>query len=502
MSPLRRPTEPLTKENAFLQETYQPTPLPIYAASRHLLPQPVLGEHPLWLRMHDWVWELTFKNFRQPEAKSGFHSNFIDPAFNENTFMWDSAFMTMFGCYGHRAFPAIHSLDNFYAKQHEDGYICREINTYTGQDFWERFDPDGTGPAILAWAEWLHYLNYGDRERLKRVFPPLMAYHRWYHDFRTWPDGLYWATGLSSGMDNQSRVPDSARHHRHYTWVDTNMQAALDCPCLQRIAEEVGRSEFVPELSQEFTHMCRAINERLWDEETAFYYDAAPDGRLSPVKSIGAYWGLLAEVIPPEREVRFIAHLSDERTFNRPHRIPAQAADSRGYDPSGGYWLGGVWPPTNYMVLKGLRARGYHDLAREIAWNHLQNIGQVFAETGTVWENYAPEKVAPGRPARRDFVGWGGLGPIAVLIEDVIGIQGQRHEGLIFWDLYLTEEHGVQRYPFGLEGTVNLVADARPNPDTPPKINVETDVPFELCVRWQGKEYVKWMTPGKQTMAL
>ena len=33
-----------------------------------------------------------------------------------------------FGRYAHRAFPAIVSLDNFYAKQRRDGFICRELD--------------------------------------------------------------------------------------------------------------------------------------------------------------------------------------------------------------------------------------------------------------------------------------------------------------------------------------------------------------------------------------
>ena len=46
---------------------------------------------------------------------------------------------------------------------------------------------------------------------------------------------------------------------------------------------------------------------------------------------------------------------------------------------------------------------------------HLCNVVAVFKQTGTVWENYAPARVAPGQPSRRDFVGWTGIGPIAFL---------------------------------------------------------------------------------------
>ena len=76
----------------------------------------------------------------------------IDPAFNDCVFMWDSCFMTLFGRYGARAFPFVRTLDNFYAKQHVDGFICREIGRALGDDRFPRFDPSSTGPNVMAWA--------------------------------------------------------------------------------------------------------------------------------------------------------------------------------------------------------------------------------------------------------------------------------------------------------------------------------------------------------------
>ena len=49
-------------------------------------------------------------------------SNYIDTAYNGNIFMWDSAFITLFGQYGRKAFDFMGTLDNFYAKQHVDGF--------------------------------------------------------------------------------------------------------------------------------------------------------------------------------------------------------------------------------------------------------------------------------------------------------------------------------------------------------------------------------------------
>ena len=162
----------------------------------------------------------------------------------------------------------------------------------------------------------------------------------------------------------------------------------------------------------------------MWNEEARFYQDIDAHGHFSPVKSIGAYWMLTDQtLLPAERLEPFIRHLRDKDAFKVAHRIPTMSADSEGYEPhSGNYWRGAVWSPANFMVLKGLRSAGKNALVHEIACNHLHNVAAVFQHTDTLWENYAPESAAPGDPARPDFVGWTGLTPIAMLIEDVIGL--------------------------------------------------------------------------------
>ncbi|RMG91617.1 MAG: glycoside hydrolase [Chloroflexi bacterium] len=488
-----RPSEPLVSKNTFRQRAYQPQPIPVFSQARPLLPVPILPEHATWVEMYWRAWEMAWSNLRQPTPASGFVANFIDTAFNDNTFMWDSAFMVQFGLYARRIVDFMGTLSNFYAKQHEDGFICREINTYEGYDYFYPFDPNGTGPNILAWAEWRYYRATGDDSRLKEVFWPLVAYHRWCRAHRTWPDGMYWATGLSSGMDNQPRVPDSMHYHRHWTWVDANMQAALSCYVLSQMAQMLGEEALVMELGQERAHLIHQINARLWNEEQAFYQDVSPDGRFSKVKSIGAYWGLLDPgIVPEKRLAKFIQPLRESWAFKLPHRIPSQSADSEGYNAeTGHYWRGGVWAPTNYMVLKGLRQVGQHGLAHEIAINHLQNVSAVYQRTDTFWENYAPETAAPGDPAKPDFVGWTGLSPIAVLLEDVIGIGVDWPQRRVFWDrrLETESEYGVQNYPLGGDGTMSLLGDAQ-------RIVVTTDVPFTLTV-WHGETQLQTaVSPG------
>jgi hypothetical protein len=394
--------------------------------------------------------------------------------------MWDSAFMVQFGAYGRRAFPFITALDNFYARQHNDGAICRQISAQDGRDRFTPFDPDGTGPNTLAWAEWRHYRVSGDESRLAAAFWPLVAYHRWMRANRSWPDGLYWATGASSGMNNQPRVPGGARHHRHWSWVDASMQAGISCGVLERLARLLDEPDLVTEFAEEHALLKRQINEQMWNEATHYYHDVDPLGNHSPVKSIGAYWGLIdGTLIPSERRDLFVRHLSDKGVFRVAHRIPSISVDSEGYAAEDGdRWRGGVWAPTNFMVLQGLHGAGQSALAHEIACNHLHNVAAVYEHTDTLWEYYAPEGSAQGKDASPNYACWGGLAAIGMLLEDVIGLRIDWPLRQVIWNRHLeTDRHfGVQNFPLGADATLSLMGDRE-------QVVVTTDVPFTLIIR-------------------
>jgi hypothetical protein len=477
---------PWAEQNRFRSMTPEASTLPQFAAARSHLPQPTWEGHEAAVACYWKAWELAFANLRRPTAENGFVANYIDTAFNGHLFLWDSVFILMFGRYGSRAFNFQRTLDNLYARQHPDGFICREIDCADGQDCFHRHDPDSTGPNVLAWSEWEYYRNTGDRERLGRVFPVLVAYHQWLREYRTWPDGTYWSCGWACGMDNQPRVPagySPAHSPAHQGWVDASLQMILSAQLLGRMAEVLGQREQIPDMQRELEALQVMVNARMWDEATAFYYDVRRDGRRADVKSIGAYWALLAEVVPADRLERFIAHLEDPAEFNRPHRIPSLSADHPAYKANGSYWLGSVWAPTQYMTLRGLTALGHDRLAHDIALNHVRNVTAVFEQTGTLWENYAPESASPGDPAQPDFVGFGGVAPIAVLFESVFGLRPEASEGRLVWDVRLLDAHGISQYPFAATGVLELHCEARSEPAEAPRIRVLANCPLKLELR-------------------
>jgi hypothetical protein len=139
------------------------------------------------------------------------------------------------------------------------------------------------------------------------------------------------------------------------------------------------------------------------------------------------------------------------------------------------------------MVLRGLTEHHKHDLAYAIAENHYRNVLGSFERTGSIWEHHAPDAEAEGR-GRKDFVGWTAITPIAVLFEYVLGFRADAVAGELFWDVRRTDEHGVYRYPFGADGTVDLIAEARSDPNERPKLRVKSNVPLRLRLRWAGGE--------------
>lgn len=482
---------PYVKENSFRHAGVQDEPLPAYDEVKEALPQPVWEGHELSLAAYDFTWRTAFGNLKQPAPGSGFVRNFIDTAFNDCLFMWDSSFILMFGKYADHLFPFQHTLDNFYAKQHRDGFICREIDEGTGKDCFVRFDPSATGPNIMPWCEWEYFRSFGDIERLSRVFAPLLALHLWMKANYTWRDGGYFSSGWGCGMDNIPRLEPGDNEffsHGHMIWLDVCLQQLFSAKILTRMATILNRTDDVAVLNKEIADLTKLVNTRLWDEKTAFYYDLWKDGRQNGVKSIGAYWALLADVVPPDRLKRFTAHLSDEKEFCRPHRIPTLSADDPHYCPEGNYWRGSVWAPVNYMVLRGLRQVGLHELAYAIAVNHHRNVCEVFRRTGTLWENYSPERPEKGSASKADFVGWTGLSTISILFEFVFGIQPDYSRREIVWRVKRTERHGILRYPFGPDGMLTLLCEPRASSREEPKIFAESNLPVQLCIIWDGGE--------------
>lgn len=521
-----------TQGRWFAKKEYVRAPLPKFETARSRLPSPIYDENQLWVKLYWRAWELAFRNFYEPTPQNGFVSQYIDAAFNQNIFLWDSCFLTMFCNIGHPLVPGICSLDNFYAKQYEDGEICREIDRDTGTDFvqWRNVEGkplfsrwgwntdeggmpvayrgrdasrpvpvltlDALNHPILAWAELESYRVTGDLARLKLVYEPLVRYHDALKRHLRQGNGLYvtdWAS-----MDNSPRNPYLKGGG---TGVDISCEMVLFERQLAYIARLIGKTQDSREYSRQADALSAIVNREMWDSGRRFYFDLTQDGRRAPVKTVAAYWALLGRVASREQALALATELGNPDTFGRLNRVPTLAGDEKGYNAGGGYWCGAVWAPTQMMVIRGLEKYGYDDLARKIALEHLSIVGRVYERTGTVWENYSPDEIRQGNPAREDFVGWSGLGPILFLVEYAIGLKPDAPANTLVWDLRSDVRTGCERYRFSGH-TVSLVAE--PGPDGPgrPRISVESDGAFTLRVIRGTRQETHSIRAGKQAFTL
>jgi len=522
----------------FAKKVYKSAPLPKFEELKDQLPAPIYDDDPLWIKTYWKAWELAFRNFHEPAPQTGFVSQFIDAAFNQNIFLWDSCFMSMFCNYAYPLVPGISSLDNFYAKQHDDGEISREIVRATGVDFgpwinhedsplfsrwgWPRFDEDtmqtrnspliykGRTPPtpnpkltldaldnpVFAWAELEHYRLTGDNRRLQEVWEPLTHYYAALQKYLKQGNGLYvtdWAS-----MDNS---PRNSYLIGGGTGIDISSQMALFARQLSTLAQILGRSDEAREYSTQADDLARIINKTMWDVKRKFYFDLTLEGKRAPVMTIAAYWALLANVPSPAQAAALVGELKNPSTFGRPNPVPTCAANQEGYVPAGGYWRGSVWAPTETMVIRGLENYGYGDLAREIAVRHLDQVAKVYEKTGTIWENYCPDATQQGMPAKAGLVGWSGIAPIMYFLEYAIGLKADAPHNRLNWELQPGGRRGCERFRFNGH-VVSLVAEPQPGQPQRERITIESDGPFELRARFLGVEKQFSVSGGKQELEI
>jgi len=451
--------------------------IPEYNTIKSLIPCPVLEQDSCWLEMYNYCWTEAFKKIKIPAPASGFASDYIDEGFNPNIFMWDTQFMILFWKYVHYLFPAIKSNDNFYIKQHPDGYICRELREKDGRDVLFMGKKNTVNPPLFAYAEYEYALMSGDTSRLTKVLPVLMHQADWIVSNRIRKHsahGLFWQKRFGSGMDNCPRKGNG--------WVDMSSQMVIHYNSIASICMITGNTRMGNKYRELSVQLGKKINQWMWNKKDGMYYDVKNNGHQVRNTTIAAFWPLLAGICSPGQCSDLVKHLSDTSEFWRTIPFPSLPADHRKYYRDGGdYWKGGVWAPTDYMIIKGLQKHGFYDLAYRATEKLLNGMYGVYKKTATVWENYSPESFDKGSRSKGEFVGWTGLIPITMLIEDIIGICANAPDNTLTWHIQRTDRHGIRNLHFG-DNTVTLLCRKRASVKDKVMIDVDCRHSFTLKI--------------------
>ncbi|MBQ8365913.1 MAG: hypothetical protein IJX41_08555 [Bacteroidaceae bacterium] len=498
-----------TRGNYFYKKEYTPAELPTFGESRHLLPSPLWDENPQWVNLYWKAWEIAFSNLKQPPKGSPLVANWIDEGLSPQIFQWDTHFMVMFGRYAAHIFPFIESHDNFYARQHDDGMICRILNEADGVDHHWGLGANYArtiNPPLFSWAEMEYFKFTKDTARLAQIITPIEKYIAWVEKNRKatgTEHQLYWSNGQASGMDNTPRdmgrpAPDGDIHSATDAmgWIDMSSQIKMCYDNLAEICTILGEKKKAKEYRKKSSALAKRINRYMWDKESGLYYDVDTASVRTPWITTATFWPIIADISSPKQTARLVSAIKNEELFWRPLPLPSLAANQPHYDVRGRYWRGGVWAPTTYMTVKGLQKSGYEELATTIAAKNMANMYDVYERTGTIWELYSPEMPAPATDAtgvqivKPNFVGWSGLIPISMFIENIIGINADAVTNRVEWRSTCATRNGIEGLRFG-DVVTSLVREGD-------IVSVESNKEYTLIIN--GKKFK--VSKGKQTFEI
>ncbi len=446
--------------------------------------------------LYEKTWEIAAGRVRKgPEGLPA--SPYLDEnCYEDQIWIWDSCFMVMFSKYAPDAYPGKETLSNLYVPIHE--------NTKTPLLIHLR-----DNPPLFAWIEYDNFIFNGDLKRLEQVARDKRYLQKHYDFFAKVPKGsrqpgvspqgihrdvildghgnlrgFTW-TGGASGMDNTPRGRDAGGYDK-ILWIDAIAQQALSALYIQRICEKLGDKEEARKWKAEYQKLKDLINEKYWDEKDGFYYDiAVQDGAPCRIKTPASFWVLMAEVAPKERAARMIEALKDPQGLGGEYPWASlERRDPQYNAETGDYWRGGVWMPMAYMGAKALEKYGYHELADELARRNVLQILRTYQtfRPQTIWECYSPSRNTPstehGRTARPDFCGWSALGPISLMIENVMGFrQVDAINRRVTWSIKAANgTHGIRNLRFG-----GIVTDIRYDPDSG-KVSTKSNASYTLDI--------------------
>ncbi|MDR1785421.1 MAG: hypothetical protein LBR23_03005 [Spirochaetaceae bacterium] len=361
---------------------------------------------------------------------------------------FETIFSSFFLVYSNRNYAANQNLDYFYSHQEENGAIRWKYDIHTGEPVFDQTNPEGVGLPLFAWAEFNLFHKSANKRRIKEVLPNLKRYMDWIDSTFKAENGLYMAPFQASTMFNAPR--DGTCYP-----VDFNSALAVNALFMAALGDILNDKDLMFQYKRQYFSLKTRINSLMWSPATGFYHDLDTEGSQLPVKTIAGFWPLLAEIPNEERAEALIAHLTNPATFGAEHPFPTLSADSFGFSEDGEGFLGSVYPPFTFVVIKGLERYERFDLARECAIRHLYLLldslfPQSKEEQGDLWEAYKPCKagraVMAGNPdfPRRKYLFYTGLSTVSLMIENVIGLSISLPRKTVDWTIPNLEIMGIE----------------------------------------------------------
>ncbi len=359
----------------------------------------------------------------------------------------EQSFASFYLVYSNRIYSASNGLDALYSKQEESGAIRWKYDVDTGAPVLPPENPEGVCLPLFAWAEYNLYHKGANKKRVKEVMPYLQRYYAWLEARFKQPNGLFQVPMAATGM------PNSPRGEAAY-YVDFNAAMAVNALYMSALGDILNDKEISFLYKRNYFSLKTRINNMMWNHDEGFYFDIDAAEKQMRVKTLGAFWPLLAEIPNEERAEALMAKLIDPGVFGTENPFPTLSADDPHYDKRGFGFNGSVLPHFTYMVIKGLEKYNQWELARDCAIRHLYFVLDSAHPNGerhqTLWEAYQPQNegkaIWPERPEwpRQQYLGTVGLATVALMIENIIGLAVSLPRKTVDWIIPNLEIMGIE----------------------------------------------------------
>ena len=392
-----------------------------------------------------WVWIDEF--WKKGTEENGFVGNYVSYN-NQKTFdLFNCCLSSLFLNYSNQTYSPFDMIDFFYSKQEPNGAIRAQYSIVDGTPVLTEDNPEGIVIPLIAYVEFMFYHKIGNKKRLKDIVPVLENYFNWIKEMFQKENGLF-SVPVSACLTGN--VP---REKTVYP-VDFNTLMALNALYMSNIGDILNDKELSFRYKRLYFSLKTRINNLMWDQETGFYHDLDAQEQRLPLKMIGAYWTLLAEIPNDERAARMVEYLKDPELFGTDNPFPSVSVDSPCFKENVQGYCGAVVPSNIYCVVKGLEKYGEYVFARECAIRHvyfiLDTLNPGEDVQGDVWEAYLPNK--EGTPAstgdefpRKKFLPQVCLVTITMMIEDIIGLDVSLPRKTVYWMVPNLEVMGIEK---------------------------------------------------------
>lgn len=302
----------------------------------------------------------------------------------------------------------------FMEQQGEDGLIAYRHGPRGAQTYPHKGKPTTSAP-FFSWINWEVYKVSKDRQFLGDAYKSGSAYVDWLFNNRdTDQDGTFeWGPyGIIENVRDWFNVVFQVSEVRYLDVDKEDISDELECldlslmvvkemRSLASMASELGQEKESSEWKKRADELSLLINERMWDEETGFFFNINKDDHsfffmerdLKRMEIIGLL-PLWAEAVDNERAAVLVEHLTDENKFWRKYGVPTLSAEDEWYSPYVDQcckWNGPVWLLWDYMIYHGLENYGYTKLAGELKNKLMLAVTTQLKKNHNFWESFSAD---------------------------------------------------------------------------------------------------------------